>query len=43
MTVITFSIACILSMPKQLITVYIGVLLEESGSGKFEVAFIWDA
>jgi len=33
MTVITFSIACILSMPKQLITVYIGVLLEESGSG----------
>jgi len=34
MTVLTFSIACILSLPKQLITVYIGVIIEESGTGK---------
>jgi len=33
MTVIVFSVACILSMPKQLITVYIGVILEETGTG----------
>ncbi|KZP22877.1 hypothetical protein FIBSPDRAFT_824015 [Athelia psychrophila] len=31
--VITFSIAAILSMPKQLITVYIGVILQQSGAG----------
>jgi hypothetical protein len=43
MTVITFSIACILSLPKQLITVYIGVLLEESGSGKSEAVSVWGA
>jgi hypothetical protein len=39
MTVIVFSVACILSMPKQLITVYIGVILKESGSGRF--SSIW--
>lgn len=33
MNVLTFSIACILSLPKQLITVYIGVIIEESGTG----------
>jgi hypothetical protein len=34
MGIITFSIAAILSMPKQLITVYLGVILEQSGTGK---------
>jgi uncharacterized membrane protein YdjX (TVP38/TMEM64 family) len=33
MSVITFSIAAILSMPKQFITVYLGVILEQSGTG----------
>ncbi|KAK7036766.1 hypothetical protein VNI00_011432 [Paramarasmius palmivorus] len=33
MGIITFSLAAILSMPKQFITVYLGVLLEQAGSG----------
>ncbi|EGN97418.1 hypothetical protein SERLA73DRAFT_139624 [Serpula lacrymans var. lacrymans S7.3] len=33
MNVLTFTIAAILSLPKQFMTVYIGVLLEESGTG----------
>jgi len=33
MGIITFSIAAILSMPKQLITVYLGVILEQSDNG----------
>lgn len=33
MGVITFTIAAILSMPKQFITVYLGVILEQSGTG----------
>ncbi|PIL26646.1 hypothetical protein GSI_11271 [Ganoderma sinense ZZ0214-1] len=34
MSVITFSIAAILSLPKQFITVYLGVALEQSEDGK---------
>jgi hypothetical protein len=34
MGIITFSIAAILSMPKQFITVYLGVILEMSSTGK---------
>lgn len=33
MSVWVFSVACILSMPKQFITVYLGVILEQSGTG----------
>jgi len=34
MSIFVFSLAAFLSLPKQLITVYIGVILEESGEGK---------
>jgi len=34
MGIIVFSLAAILSMPKQFITVYLGVILEQSNSGK---------
>ena len=34
MGIIVFSFAAILSMPKQFITVYLGVILEESNNGK---------
>jgi len=33
MGIIVFSLAAILSMPKQLITVYLGVILEQSATG----------
>jgi hypothetical protein len=34
MGIIVFSLAAILSMPKQFITVYLGVILEQSATGK---------
>ena len=33
MNIFVFSIAAILSLPKQFITVYLGVLLEQSSEG----------
>ena len=33
MGIIVFALATILSLPKQFITVYLGVILEESGTG----------
>ena len=33
MGIFVFSIAAILSLPKQFITVYLGVILEQSGQG----------
>jgi len=36
MGIIVFSIAAILSMPKQFITVYLGVILEQSGTGELD-------
>ena len=35
MNIFVFSIAAILSMPKQLITVYLGVILKQSNTGEF--------
>lgn len=33
MGILVFSLAAILSLPKQFITVYLGVILEQSGTG----------
>lgn len=41
MGIITFSIAAILSMPKQLITVYLGVILENSATGMFSIMLLF--
>lgn len=35
MGIFTFSLAAILSLPKQFITVYLGVILEESSTGNY--------
>lgn len=35
MGIFTFSLAAILSLPKQFVTVYLGVILEQSESGAF--------
>jgi hypothetical protein len=39
MGVIVFSIAAILSLPKQFMTVFLGVLLEQSANGGFRISF----
>lgn len=44
MSIFTFAIAAVLSLPKQFITVYLGVAMEQSeNGGKCVVAHVWDA
>lgn len=40
MGIFVFSLAALLSMPKQFITVYLGVILEQSNTGKFNYGLI---
>lgn len=41
MNILVFTLAAILSMPKQFITVYLGVILEDSSDPSEYITFLW--